>query len=178
MSDSSEEKKSKNAKVSELILSGKSLAKQIEELKKERFLRDRVVDLGEYRKLRESPKKKIVLVIDSDESARSLLGKALEQAGYECLFAGSEAGLAKIIESDPFDLILLDPGLPGINAFEFTYLMKGNRVLRKIPVVFAGQDPGKDQVRKAFEAGCDDYIFKPFNMDYLLKILKYFLENS
>jgi len=177
MTDSREEKKQRNLKISELILSGKSLSRQIEELKKERFLRERVVDLSEYRRLKESPQPKTVLIVDAEESVRELLGKSVQDAGYEALTAGSEIELAKLIMSRSFDLILFDPRLPGVNGLELCALLKGNRVLRKIPVIFMSRDAGKDQVRKAFEAGCDEYVQKPFKLDQLLKILRYFLEN-
>jgi len=178
MSDSREEKKPKSLKVNELILSGKSLAKHIEEMKRERFLRERVVNLSEYRKLRATPKQNTVLVVDEDESSRSCLVSALEKEGYKTLSASNEEELAKVIECQPFDLLVLDPSLRGVNALELCYLMKGNRVLRKIPVVFISADAGKDNVRKAFEVGCDDYISKPFKTDHVLRIVKYFLESA
>jgi CheY-like chemotaxis protein len=93
------------------------------------------------------------------------------------VLAGSEIELAKAITSRSFDLVLMDPGLPGVNGLEFCSLMKGNRILRKIPVIFMSREPGKEQVRKAFEAGCDEYVEKPLRLSHLLKIIKYFLEN-
>ncbi len=177
MSDSGG-KKHGSARVSELILSGKSLAMHIEEMKRERFLRDRVVNLDDYRKLRKDPRRKTVLVVDEDESTRTVLVSTLSKAGYEALAAGSEQELAEVIERNPFDLILIDPGLRGVDAMELCRLMKQNRVLRKIPVVFMSADSGNARVRKAFEFGCDDYIGKPFKPEHVLRIVKYFLENS
>jgi len=178
MSDSGKGKKQPNLKISEMILSGKSLAQQIERMKKERFLRDKVVELDAFRRLREEPRPKTVLIVDSEEETSSLLAKTLEREGYEVLSATDAPELAKIIAEHSFDLVVMELRLPGVNGFEFCALMKSNKLLRKIPVVFLSRSPSKDESVKAFEAGGDEYVAKPFAMERLLKTLKYFLENS
>jgi PleD family two-component response regulator len=178
MADSRKGKKQPNLKISELILSGKSLAQQISRMKKDRFLREQVVDLNEFRKLREELVKKTVLIVDSDEDTGSALAHTLEREGYGVLRAGDASALALVIENHNFDLVVFELGIAGVNGFDFCRLLKGNQLLRKIPLVFLSRRPSKDQSVRAFKAGGDDYIAKPFEMDRLLKTLKYFLENG
>jgi len=177
MSDSREEKKASGLKISQLILSGKSLNQQIERLKKERFLKEKVIDLNEYRSLCSPRELKTVLVVDDEESIREVLAKALEREGYKVLCAKDALDLAKIIEKHSFDLILLDLRLPWVNGFELCYIMKRNQLLRDIPIIFMSGETSKEEIRKAFEAGCDEFIIKPFDLERILRSLKYFLEN-
>ena len=177
MNNSSEDKKQAFLRISQLILSGKSLTRRIEEMQKERFMRDPVVDLNEYRKLRESPPRKTALIADREDPAGSELSRMLEKEGFNLLVAHDAKELGKIIENDPFDLFFVDPALDWLDAHELCYLMKGNKVLRKIPVIFVASDSPKGAIRKAFESGCDEYVTKPINSEKLLRTLKYFLEN-
>ena len=173
----SREKKNGKLKIDQLVLSAKSLSLQIERLKKERFLREKVVDLNEYRKLRATRQAKTVLIIDDEESVREPLRLALEREGYQVLCASDAMELAKILENHSFDLILLDLRLPWVNGFELCMLMKGNKLLRDIPIIFMSGETKKEEIRKAFEVGCDEYITKPFELNRLLRTIKYFLEN-
>jgi len=178
MNDSSGEKKQRSLKVSELMLAGKSLSRQIEQLKKDRFLSEKVVSLADYRLLRQSRSQRVILVVDGEGSERSALVNALESQGYAVLAAGSEEELAKIIENNNFDLVILDIALKWLNGLEFCRLIKRNHLLRQIFIMFCGKDAAKDQIRKGFEAGCDDYVKKPFETPRVLKTIKYFLENK
>ena len=108
---------------------------------------------------------------------RDALKIALEREGYNVLCASNAMELAKILENHSFDLILLDLRLPWVNGFELCMLMKGNKLLKDIPIIFTSGETSKEQIRKAFEAGCDEYITKPFDLNRMLRTIKYFLEN-
>jgi two-component system aerobic respiration control protein ArcA len=178
MNDSSGEKKQRGLKISELMLAGKSLTRQIEQLKKDRFLSEKVVNLADYRLLRRSRGQRIILVVDHESDERTALVKSLEAQGYSVLSAGSEEELAEVIADSSFDLVILDLSLSWLNGFEFCRLIKRNDLLRQIFIMFCGKDAAKDQIKKAFEAGCDDYAKKPFEVPRLLKTIKYFLGNK
>jgi len=177
MAGSKKENEQANLKISELILSARSLSYQIQRLRKERFLSEKVIDLTEYRKLRKTRQVKAVLVIDDDEEMKEPFSKALEKKGYQALFGGDLESLAKIIESHSFDLVLMNPGLNWLDGFEFCRLMKGNQFLRDLPIIFISREAPQKEIRKAFESGCDDYVSKPIKLERLVRTIKYFLEN-
>ena len=177
MSDPKKENRQANIKLSELILSARSLGYQIEKLRRERFLTEKVIDLNDYRELRKAQELKKVLVVDDEEGVRGPLTKALEKQGYQALFARSANELAGIIETHTFGLVLIELRLSWINAFEFSKLMKANKILRDIPIILISQEASKKEIRKAFEYGCDEYVAKPFKLDRLVRTIKYFLEN-
>ncbi len=177
MSDPKKENRQSSVRISELILSAKSLGYQIEKLRRERFLTEKVVDLEEYRKLRSAHAVKKVLVVDDEEESAGPLATALEKQGYSALFAADTAELAQIIETHAFDLVLLDLGLAWLDGFEFCAAMKGNQILRDLPIILTGRAAGKKEIRKAFESGCDEFVTKPFKLERLLRTIEYFMEN-
>ncbi len=78
-----------------------------------------------------------MLIIDDDESIRSIVGQVLESNGFFPLYAeDGEAGM-KILEgeSEPPCVILLDMMMPGMNGWQFLDLQRGDPQFSNIPVI-------------------------------------------
>ena len=105
-----------------------------------------------------------ILIVEDEKPISDLLRMSLTKAGYECSCAYDGLRAADIIESERFDLILLDVMLPGADGFE---LMEYIRPF-EIPVIFiTAKDMVEDRV-KGLRMGADDYIVKPFEIIELL----------
>jgi two-component system response regulator MprA len=106
-----------------------------------------------------------LLVVDDDRALRGVLRRALELAGYEVVLTESGAGaLAEVSGSVP-DAVVLDIGLPDIDGLEVCRLLRreGNRV----PVLMlTARDAVSDRI-DGLDAGADDYLVKPFDIDEL-----------
>lgn len=105
-----------------------------------------------------------ILIVEDEASISNLIKENLCDAGYLCVcaFDGEEA--AELIDSQNFDLVLLDIMLPGSNGYE---LMEYIRPLR-IPVIFlTARSDTADKV-KGLKMGAEDYITKPFEIAELL----------
>jgi len=104
-----------------------------------------------------------ILIVDDEPLIIELLEAYLVPQGYEIVKAanGKEA-LAKLA-GNQVDLILLDVMMPGIDGFEVTRRVRQDEKNRLLPIILltALQGP-KDRV-KGIEAGCDDFISKPFD---------------
>lgn len=108
-----------------------------------------------------------ILIVEDDEHISKMILTTLELSGYhgEICMDGSEA--VEKVESQNYDLILLDVMLPGLDGFEVMEKIKG----RGIPVIFltALQDV-YDKV-KGLRMGAEDYVVKPFEaMELLARI--------
>ena len=109
-----------------------------------------------------------ILVIDDIEDNRRILRDLLTTGGYEVIEAETgEAGVAAAREARP-DLILMDIQLPGIDGYDATRQIKGNPELRGIPLIAVTSYALSGDDVKAYEAGCDDYVTKPFSPRALL----------
>ena len=73
-----------------------------------------------------------ILAVDDERPIAELLRLSLTRAGYECVTAYDGIAAANLIEKEPFDLILLDIMLPGIDGFELMEYIRSTG----IPVIF------------------------------------------
>jgi two-component system response regulator MprA len=117
-----------------------------------------------------------LLVVDDDRALRDVLRRALMLAGYDVRQADSGAGaLAEIAATIP-DAVVLDVGLPDIDGLEVCRLLRreGNRV----PVLMlTARDAVSDRI-DGLDAGADDYLVKPFDIDELKARLRALLRRA
>ena len=105
-----------------------------------------------------------ILIVEDEKPISNLIRMSLARAGYNCTCVFDGTAAADILEERPFDLILLDVMLPGVDGFE---LMDYIRPLG-IPVIFiTAKNSVTDRV-KGLRMGADDYIVKPFEVLELL----------
>ena len=115
---------------------------------------------------------KQILVVEDQEDNRRILRDLLASAGYEMIEAVTgEEGVALAAARRP-DLILMDIQLPGLDGYEATRRIKGDPALRAIPVIAVTSYALSGDDRKAFEAGCDAYVTKPFSPRQLLATIR------
>jgi two-component system OmpR family response regulator len=110
-----------------------------------------------------------VLVVEDEPDLREGLLKALREDGYAVdSAADGEDGLFKA-EGTDYDAIVLDLMLPKLDGWE---LLRRLRRTRKTPVLMlTARDAIRDRVR-GLDAGADDYLVKPFDLDELLARLR------
>ena len=111
---------------------------------------------------------KRILVVEDQEDNRRILRDLLTSKGYEIIEAvDGEEGVAMAGEHIP-DLILMDIQLPGLDGYEATRRIKSNPDLAGIPIIAVTSYALSGDETKAKEAGCDDYIAKPYSPRALL----------
>ncbi len=117
---------------------------------------------------------KLILVVEDQEDNRRIMRDLLASAGYEVMEAVTgEEGVAAAETYCP-DLILMDIQLPGLDGYEATRQIKANPDLHHIPIIVVTSYALSGDDVKAFEAGCDDYVSKPFSpRELLAKIREY-----
>ncbi len=109
-----------------------------------------------------------ILIVEDELNLAEGLRYNLEEEGHEVSVAGDgEEALRRLIDpEDPFDLVILDLMLPGISGFEVAERARAAGNLLPI-LVLTAKDEAPDVVR-GLEAGADDYLTKPFDLDELL----------
>jgi len=117
---------------------------------------------------------KLILVIEDQEDNRRILRDLLTNSDYEVIEAID--GIKGVSSAETYrpDLILMDIQLPGIDGYEATRQIKANPDLKKIPIIVITSYALSGDDLKAFEAGCDAYVAKPFSpRELLAKIREY-----
>ncbi len=119
-----------------------------------------------------------ILCVDDEKLNLKLLRSILEPEGYE--FQGAESGEIALNQAaqDAFDLILLDIMMPKMSGFEVLQKLRADEKTRLIPVVMITALREIEDKVKALEAGCDDFISKPFDKVELLARVKSLLKIS
>src|SRR5210317_1011440 len=111
---------------------------------------------------------KLILVVEDQEDNRRIMRDLLSSAGYEIIEAVTgEEGVAAAETHRP-DLILMDIQLPGLDGYEATRQIKANPELEHIPIIVVTSYALSGDDVKAFEAGCNAYVSKPFSPRELL----------
>lgn len=117
-----------------------------------------------------------LLVVEDDRDINRQVVAALEEAGYvaDKAYDGEEGGY--LGESEPYDAIILDMGLP--KADGVSVLQKWRRAGVKTPVIIlTARDRWSDKV-DGFDAGADDYVTKPFHMEELMARVRALLRRA
>jgi len=108
-----------------------------------------------------------VLVIEDNRDNMTLIVDVLDSLDYEVLQApDGETGIALARQANP-DLILMDLSLPKMDGWTATRLLKTDSSLRHIPIIALTAHAMVGDRERAIEAGCDDYITKPINLQVL-----------
>lgn len=145
-----------------------TMIQKIEKLTKQRMAGQDVVELDQFRDVKNKMNPINILVIEDDETQRSSLKRILESDGYNPKLAADAAELTQILDEDhEIHFIILDVGLPWINGFELAQMIKDHRDLKSIPLIFLSAQAESKDFDEARQVGADDYIKKPFDIDKL-----------
>jgi CheY-like chemotaxis protein len=102
-----------------------------------------------------------ILLVEDNEMNRDMLSRRLERCGYSVVSACTGQQGREFACSQIPDLILMDIGLPDMDGWEVTKLLKSFERTRNIPIIALTAHVLVTDRQKAFESGCDDYDTKP-----------------
>src|SRR4051812_40369033 len=101
-----------------------------------------------------------ILVVEDDPGTRSIVTRALEQAGHRVIAAADGTQALDLVSKEDPALVVLDVGLPGINGFE---VCRRIRCESLVPIVMLTARRSEEDILLGYSLGIDDYIIKPFS---------------
>ncbi len=113
-----------------------------------------------------------VLLVEDDPAVRGAVERALRGAGHKTEVATSGDRALQAATATPFDAVVLDLGLPGLDGLEVCRRLRaaGNR----LPILMLTARAAVAERVEGLDAGADDYLVKPFALDELLARLRAF----
>lgn len=108
------------------------------------------------------------LVVDDDRQLAEMVQRALGQRGYEVAVSHDGAEALLRLQEWGADVILLDRQMPVMDGIEFLQKIRSNPFLAQIPVLMFTANADAREKMLAYEAGVDDFIHKPFDLDELV----------
>jgi class 3 adenylate cyclase len=105
-----------------------------------------------------------LLVVDDDEDNRYTLSSRLKREGYTNLTMANDGRQAlELLQSQTFDLVLLDIMMPELNGYQVLEQLKVSPKLRDVPVIMISAIDEMASVVRCIELGAEDYLPKPFD---------------
>ena len=121
---------------------------------------------------------KCILVVEDQEDNRQILRDLLDSANFEMIEAeNGEEALVAVAKRRP-DLILMDIQLPILDGYEVTRRIRAEPAMRSVPIIAVTSYALSGDEAKARQAGCDDYVTKPYSPRQLLAKIREYLADA
>ncbi|PXX30348.1 CheA signal transduction histidine kinase [Burkholderia pyrrocinia] len=127
---------------------------------------DKLVRGGQLARLKRGPqfalvdRRRRVLVVDDSLTVRELERKLLEKRGYDVTVAVDGMDGWNAVRSDAFDLVVTDVDMPRMDGIELVTLIKGDPMLKRVPVMIVSYKDRDEDRRRGLDAGADYYLAK------------------
>ena len=118
-----------------------------------------------------------VLIVDDETAIREMIVLALEMAGYETVEAADGLQALRLIQSQPFDLVLMDWMMPGASGLETARRIRKDEQNKALPIVMLTAKEDEDAKITGLSVA-DDFITKPFSPRELVARLKAILRRT
>jgi len=119
-----------------------------------------------------------IYVVDDERDLTWSLEKSLSYEGHEVVAANNGLEALRLMHRQRPDLVVLDVVMPQMDGIEVCRRMRSDTVLSAVPILFLTVKGAlKDKV-EGFEAGCDDYLTKPFDLRELKSRVRALLRRS
>jgi DNA-binding response OmpR family regulator len=105
-----------------------------------------------------------VLVVEDDQFVRSALIRHLTEAAHTVRSVGTALEALREVAQIPFDVVVLDLGLPDLDGAEALKMLRG---ITDVPVIVATARDDESEIVRLLNAGADDYLTKPFSVEHL-----------
>jgi len=114
-----------------------------------------------------------VLVVEDVPSLQRLLVLMLQKAGHEVLTADNGLDAIEISSHEPLDAVLMDIQMPGLNGLEATRAIRSREAGsgHHLPIVAVTAHALAGDASSCHEAGADEYLRKPIDLDELMRVL-------
>lgn len=119
---------------------------------------------------------KNILIVEDEEKVATFIKKGLQTQNFIAEIAETGKEALQLLETKPFDLVILDIGLPDISGLEICKKIRETNT--KIPILMLTALGSVSDKLSGFEVGADDYLVKPFDFMELLVRVKALLKRT
>ncbi len=113
------------------------------------------------------------LVIDDSRAVRRIIGNIMKELGYDTIEAGNGLeGLAQLEAHGLQDIVLVDWNMPEMNGLEFIKAARAIPAYGDMPIMMVTTETEMENISRAFVAGVNEYVMKPFDKNIILEKLQ------
>lgn len=108
-----------------------------------------------------------ILIVDDDENVARTINRALRSRDYDTVVVHNGQDALDAVEREKPDLVVLDVMMPGMTGIEVCKQLRAEPDTAQLPIIFLTARAMLDDKIEGFEAGADDYLTKPFEIQEL-----------
>ena len=116
-----------------------------------------------------------ILLVEDNEASADALARRLERRNFAVVIAPDGHQAVSLARSEQPDLVLMDLGLPGIDGWDATAIIKADVDTRHIPIIVLSAHAMPNDRHQALAAGGDDFDTKPVQFERLLEKIEMLL---
>ncbi len=120
-------------------------------------------------------KKPLALIVDDDPSLRMIISALLAKTGFHTLEAESGGKGVELFEAQQPDIVLMDVMMPDMDGFEACKMIRNSPKGDYTQILMVTGLEDTESIKKAFEAGANDFVTKPLNLTMLGQRVRYML---
>jgi DNA-binding response OmpR family regulator len=109
-----------------------------------------------------------IMIVDDDAHVVDVVERALRRNGHLCSIARDGREAIELLRSQTPDVLVLDVVMPQVNGIQLCQYVRTNPTLKRIPILFLTMRERIEDKILGYEAGCDDYLTKPFDLAELI----------
>ncbi len=121
-------------------------------------------------------KRRKILVVDDDGKVLDRIRQILEDGGYDVLTSLSALGTSNLIDAEHPDLVILDVRMPALKGPQVVQILRSDRDLRSVPVVFYSSLDDSTLRKLVQESGANGYLSKSLRAAELLQKVAVYLD--
>ncbi len=119
-----------------------------------------------------------ILLVEDNEDNRDMLVRRLERRGYAVVVATDGAAAVDMAVAELPDLILMDMGLPILDGWQATSLIRHMPETQAVPIIGLSASAMAGDRERGLAAGCNDYDTKPVDIGRLVEKINAVLQGS
>ncbi len=108
-----------------------------------------------------------ILVVDDDKSVANTIDRLLQSRGHQTVVANDGWAALEAARREKIDIVVLDVLMPGMTGIEVCKRLRADPRTAMLPIIFLTAKAMLDDKIEGFEAGADDYLTKPFDIQEL-----------
>ncbi|WP_028460111.1 response regulator [Chloroflexus sp. Y-396-1] len=117
-----------------------------------------------------------ILVVDDNFDNRNIIGQMLSFSGFKVELAADAHTAIKLARQHRPGLILMDLSMPGLDGWTATEYIKRDPELGQIPVVAVSGHVTRNDIERAHQAGCVEFLSKPIEYEHLISIARRYIQ--
>lgn len=117
-----------------------------------------------------------ILIIDDDSRNIFALKAVLKARGLDCITATSAMEGMNLLEQNEVAVVLLDMMMPEMDGYETIKMLRVDPVHSEIPIIAVTAQAMTGDKERCLEAGANDYVSKPIDIDLLVRLMKPYLK--